>query len=36
MDITEVLSSKYTEFDIGTPLLKVAGPSRTESWTASS
>ena len=25
MDITEILSSKYTEFDIGTPLSKVAG-----------
>jgi CBS domain-containing protein len=25
MDITEILSSKFTEFDIGTPLSKVAG-----------
>ena len=25
MDISEILSSEFTEFDIGTPLSKVAG-----------
>ena len=25
MDISEILSPKFTEFDVGTPLSKVAG-----------
>jgi len=35
MNISEILSPKFTEFDIGTPLSKVAGRSKIRNSTLS-